>query len=56
MAAAAAANNVTLFEAFMYLHHPQTLHAQQLIREGKLGKVQSVQSWFHFYLPARTQQ
>jgi xylose dehydrogenase (NAD/NADP) len=51
MAAAAAANNVTLFEAFMYLHHPQTLHAQQLIREGKLGTVQSVQSWFHFYLP-----
>ncbi|MCC6458213.1 MAG: Gfo/Idh/MocA family oxidoreductase [Caldilineaceae bacterium] len=51
MAAAAAASNVTLFEAFMYLHHPQTLHAQQLIREGKLGAVQSVQSWFHFYLP-----
>jgi predicted dehydrogenase len=51
MTAAAAANNVTLFEAFMYLHHPQTLHAQQLIGEGKLGAVQSVQSWFHFYLP-----
>ena len=51
MAAAAAANHVTLFEAFMYLHHPQTLAAQQIIREGKLGKVQSVQSWFHFYLP-----
>lgn len=51
MAAAAAANNVTLVEAFMYLHHPQTIHAQQLIREGKLGKVQSLQSWFHFYLP-----
>jgi predicted dehydrogenase len=51
MAAAAANHNVTLVEAFMYLHHPQTLHAQQLIRDGKLGKVQSVQSWFHFYLP-----
>ena len=51
MAAAAAANNVTLVEAFMYLHHPQTIHAQQLIREGRLGKVQSLQSWFHFYLP-----
>jgi xylose dehydrogenase (NAD/NADP) len=51
MAAAAANNNVTLFEAFMYLHHPQTIRAQELIREGKLGQVQSVQSWFHFYLP-----
>ncbi len=51
MATAAAANNVTLFEAFMYLHHPQTIHAQELIREGKLGALQSVQSWFHFFLP-----
>lgn len=51
MAAAAATNNVTLFEAFMYLHHPQTIRAQQIIREGKLGKVQSIQTWFHFYLP-----
>lgn len=51
MAAAAAANNVTLVEAFMYLHHPQTIKAQEIIREGKLGKVQQVQSWFHFYLP-----
>jgi predicted dehydrogenase len=52
MAAAAQANNVTLFEAFMYLHHPQTLRAQEIIRDGKIGIVQSVQSWFHFYLPA----
>lgn len=51
MVAAASANKVTLFEAFMYLHHPQTIHAQELIQEGKLGQVQSVQSWFHFYLP-----
>jgi predicted dehydrogenase len=51
MAAAAAANQVTLFEAFMYLHHPQTLRTQALISEGKLGTVQSIQSWFHFYLP-----
>ena len=51
MAAAAAANNVALVEAFMYLHHPQTIQAQKLIREGRLGQVQSLQSWFHFYLP-----
>jgi predicted dehydrogenase len=51
MAAAAANNNVILFEAFMYLHHPQTLRAQHLIREGRLGQLQTIQSWFHFYLP-----
>jgi xylose dehydrogenase (NAD/NADP) len=51
MAAAAAANKVTLFEAFMYLHHPQTIQAQQIILDGKLGAVQSIQTWFHFYLP-----
>src|SRR5690606_18604348 len=43
-------NQVTLFEAFMYLHHPQTIQAQQMIQDGKLGAVQSVQTWFHFYL------
>jgi predicted dehydrogenase len=52
MAAAAAAQRVTLFEAFMYLHHPQTRRALELIGEGKLGETQTVQSWFHFYLPA----
>ena len=49
--AAAAANNVTVFEAFMYLHHPQTLKAMSMIREGKLGQLQQIQSSFHFYLP-----
>ena len=32
MAAAAAVNNVVLVEAFMYLHHPQTIRAQEIIR------------------------
>lgn len=50
MQAAAATAGVTLFEAFMYLHHPQTLTAQALISAGKLGIVQTVSSWFHFYL------
>lgn len=51
MAAAGRAAGVTIFEAFMYLHHPQTLAAQALIAEGKLGVVQTVSSWFAFYLP-----
>lgn len=49
--AAAAAHNVTVFEAFMYLHHPQTRGVQALVREGKVGQVQLISSWFSFYLP-----
>ncbi|MEM7033107.1 MAG: Gfo/Idh/MocA family oxidoreductase [Chloroflexota bacterium] len=48
---AAKANNVIVFEAFMYLHHPQTLKAQEMIRNGELGAIQTIQSWHHFYLP-----
>ncbi|MFN2203793.1 MAG: Gfo/Idh/MocA family protein [Caldilineaceae bacterium] len=51
MAAAAKANDVTVFEAFMYLHHPQTQLAKEMIDAGRLGKIQTVTSWFHFYLP-----
>lgn len=54
--AAAQANNVTVFEAFMYLHHPQTLKAQAMIAEGRLGQVQLIQSWFSFYLPPSQSQ
>jgi D-xylose 1-dehydrogenase (NADP+, D-xylono-1,5-lactone-forming) len=49
--AAAARNKVTIFEAFMYLHHPQTRKVLELIQVGKVGAVQQVNSWFHFYLP-----
>lgn len=52
VADAAQRNKVTVFEAFMYLHHPQTLMVQELIRSGQLGTVQQINSWFHFYLPA----
>lgn len=48
--AAAEANGVTVFEAFMYLHHPQTRQALSLVREGRLGNLQQINSWFHFYL------
>lgn len=49
--AAAKANNVTVFEAFMYLHHPQTLKAIEMINKGQLGQLQQINSWFQFYLP-----
>lgn len=48
---AAVDGDVTIFEAFMYLHHPQTLSVRQMIDEGKLGNIQLINSWFNFYLP-----
>lgn len=49
--AAAQANRVTIFEAFMYLHHPQTLQVKELIQSGKLGDLQLINSWFAYFLP-----
>ena len=43
---------VTVFEAFMYLHHPQTLRLQEMVRSGELGRLQTVRSHFSFHLPA----
>lgn len=51
VAAAARANKVTVFEAFMYLHHPQTRQVKEMIQAGKVGKLQLINSWFAFYLP-----
>jgi xylose dehydrogenase (NAD/NADP) len=49
--AAASANNVTVFEAFMYLNHPQMLKVKEMIAAGKLGNLQFISSWMGFYLP-----
>jgi xylose dehydrogenase (NAD/NADP) len=37
-----------LMEAFMYRHHPQTLRAGELVRQGAIGVPRVVRSWFHF--------
>ena len=47
---AARDHQVTIFEAFMYLHHPQTLRLQEMVRSGRLGQLQSIRSHFSFYL------
>lgn len=48
---AAAANHVTIFEAFMYLHHPQTRAVLKMIQEGRIGNLQTIHAWFSFFLP-----
>jgi predicted dehydrogenase len=49
--AAAQANKVTIFEAFMYLHHPQTLRVKEMVQSCQIGELQLINSWFNFYLP-----
>jgi predicted dehydrogenase len=44
-------NRIVLFEAFMYLHHPQTLKALELVKSGALGEILHINSWFDYYLP-----
>ncbi len=51
ISAATQRNQVTIFEAFMYLHHPQTRQLLSLVQGGKVGALQQINSWFHFYLP-----
>ncbi len=38
-----------LMEAFMYRQHPQWKKVLQLVRDGKIGTVQTIQSFFSYY-------
>jgi predicted dehydrogenase len=49
MARACRDAGVKLQEAFMYRHHPQWVEAVRLLREGRIGDLVAVQSWFSFY-------
>jgi D-xylose 1-dehydrogenase (NADP+, D-xylono-1,5-lactone-forming) len=47
---AADAAGVTVMEAFMYRHHPQTLRVKELVDEGAIGRLLAVKSTFTFPL------
>jgi len=38
-----------VMEAFMYRHHPQWRRARQLVAEGKIGALQTIQSFFSYH-------
>ena len=48
--AAAERNDRIAAEAFMYLHHPQTLRVLEIVRSGALGTVQLISGAFSFLL------
>ena len=50
MAAAAAANGVTLLEAFMYRFHPRTEKVLEMVRSGAVGEVKQIRGSFTFPL------
>lgn len=41
--------DLKVMEAFMYRHHPQWQRALQLVREGEIGEVRTIQSFFSYY-------
>jgi predicted dehydrogenase len=43
------AAGVRLQEAFMYRHHPSWLEVVRLVRSGRIGQLQAVQSWFSYF-------
>jgi predicted dehydrogenase len=49
MVAAADAAGVKLAEAFMYRHHPTWIDAVKLVREGAIGELRAIQSWFSYF-------
>lgn len=50
MIAAAKANGVQLMEAFMYRYHPRILAARQMVRDGVIGEIRSIDLGFTFNL------
>jgi len=42
--------HLKVMEAFMYRFHPQWQRARQLVLEGKIGALRTIQSFFSYYL------
>lgn len=38
-----------IMEAFMYRHHPQWQKAKELVEDGQIGKLKSIQTFFSYY-------
>jgi len=49
MAEACTDAGVLLQEAFMYRHHPSWVESVRLVRSGRIGNLQAVQSWFSYF-------
>ena len=49
MVDACADAGVLLQEAFMYRHHPTWLEVVRLVRDGHIGDLRAVQTWFSYY-------
>jgi predicted dehydrogenase len=49
MVDACQAAGVRFAEAFMYRHHPTWVEAVRLLREGAIGELQAVQTWFSYF-------
>lgn len=48
MIAAAKANGVQLMEAFMYRYHPRIMSARQMVRDGAIGELKTIESAFTY--------
>ena len=42
-------HGTTLMEAFMYRLHPSWLAVREIVESGRIGELQSIQSWFGYY-------
>ena len=41
--------HLKVMEAFMYRHHPQWQKAKQLVQDGKIGELRTIQSFFSYF-------